>query len=145
MKSTTNPAVAKIARDLEALMDELRPAAESDPVLAFASLMLGLHDVLDRLEALDVPPVSGGSPEADDYEELCPEFIEDPEGWPEAFDDEADGYRWEPTPDYTGETPAEVLAASVPFNGDYDAWLDRLDAARDCWTEADQILAHGCA
>lgn len=125
-----NRTAAKIASDLESLMDELRPAAESDPKLAFFALLNACHDVLDRLEALDAaPPLSGGAP--DDAES-------DPAEWPAWTD--AD--RWAPT--FDGPTPLGVLAASAPgpLDDEYDAWLDCLGSTE--WSDADQIAVHGC-
>ncbi len=134
MNLTTTARVAKsIPMSAEVLVDRLiairdELASGLDPVWITASVW----KLVGEIEAPEPapPPIRGGAP--DDAEG-------DPAEWPAWTD--AD--RWEPT--YTGETPAEVLAASAPFNADYDAWLDRLDAARDCWTEADQVLAHGCA
>lgn len=150
----TNADLAKLARDLENLLDRLREPAASIPSAAYFNLALhcqGLVDSLDRLskptpadleELGDVltaanmvalreqlvaalPPVGGGAPEAS--------------GWPDQFDEDLDGFAWEPT-------PLSVLAASEPDTDDSRAaWLSWMEAPANEWTEADQLVTHGCA
>lgn len=141
MKSIPNSAVDKVARRLEALLDAIRESSPDYVAEMRHRFMLDVHDAVDQLDAIaTIPPISGGAP--DDFEEIDLEGLCDP-NWPTYPHPEVDGYRWEPN--FDGPTPDAVLAASAPFNADYDAWLDRVDAALDYWSEADQMACHGCA
>jgi hypothetical protein len=122
----TNPAAAKLARRIESLMDEIRPAADSDPKLALASLMLGLHDLVD---ALDLPRIAGGAP--DDAEA-------DPESWPAR----TDNWFWEPQ--HAGPTPLGVLATSAPeWEPTADDLAEMASWSAGLFTEADAMIVHG--
>lgn len=125
---------AELVDRLIAIRDEL--VAGVAPVF----VLRRIWDLVDAIEvdaataaeqiAVGLPRLCGGSPEVN------------PATWPASLDPDLDGFRWAPT--FNGPLPLSVLAESAPFNADYDAWLDRLDAARDCWSDADQLAAHGC-
>jgi hypothetical protein len=113
MVRTTNPAAKSIARRIESLLDDARPGIDDDPKLALAELMNELHGVIDALDALPIlPPLLGGAPHDDDFEELDPEFVADPDVWPSSYDEDIDGFRWEPT--FDGPLPLSVLAETAP-------------------------------
>jgi hypothetical protein len=136
MNGIPNPAAVQMARRIEALMDDARPAAGSDPALALASLMLALHDVVDELDAIPaVPPIRGGAPHDDDFEELCPESLSDP-SWP--------AYRDDATADYAGPTPLSVLQAQAPeWEPTAEDLAEMASWSAGLFTEADALVSFG--
>lgn len=147
MQSITNPAAAKIARRVETLLDDARPGIDEDPRLALAALMLGLHGVIDALDAMPlVPPLCGGSPDAGDWEVIDPEFIADPDVWPSSYDPDIDGFVWEPT--HEGPLPLSVLAASAPTWAPSDQdWRDYAAycESQGCGVDESDLAAAGLA
>jgi hypothetical protein len=170
-KSIRIPALAKIAAELEAKMDASRPADDADATmlsLAWCGLAHAVHDALDALAAIGgrsslgdmadasaasrmdalmselaatLPPLRGGAP--DDFEEIDPDFVADPDAWPAGYDAEGDG--WRRGPDHDGPTPVEVLAMDEPAWEPSDAdWEDMFRMSDASLTEADHMVVHGC-
>lgn len=117
----------------------LEDVADAATAVRMDRLMM---DHLKRVQALTVPPISGGAP--DDHEVIDPEFLADPAGWPAEFTPELDGYGWAPT--FDGPTPIDVLAASAPTWEPSDAdWADYAAWSDGRLSEADHLAACGHA
>lgn len=142
MLRASNPAAKAIARQIEALLDDIGGVAEADYRAAFWCLANNLNDVIDDLDRMPlVPPVSGGAPD-DSYEDLCEEFQSDPNGWPDHFVPELDAVSYDLAPDHDGETPVEVLAIDAPtWEPSAEDWEYLYAAGRDGITEADLVAA----
>jgi len=152
---------AEDVRDVRLALASLMLACQS--TLDDLAAIGGRATLADMAAALGAPPIAGGSPVACDCEECKPwdgdcdydapgddyfdrmtapdDYAADAEDWP-AW---TDNFHINPTPDFTGALPLSVLASTAPdeLADEYDAWLDGL-AESTAWTEADQIVAHGC-
>lgn len=110
-----------IGKALDALASLERVPADA----AADALTARRMDALMVELAASLPPVRGGGP--DDFEELCESFEDDPQGWPEGYDEECDGFTYELA--HEEPTPIEVLEASRPtWEPTPEDWADYYSA-----------------
>lgn len=165
------PALAKVAANLEAMMEASRKFGDAaldlkDAQLALNSLLLGCHNALDSLAAI------GGAANLEDMADAktavrmnalrdslaarlprisggAPDDFEDydeaifDDEWPAYPDAEVDGHRWAPT--FDGPTPDDVLEASSPtWEPSAADWNVMYAMSGAGISEQDHRLVHGC-